>query len=61
MKMEQVCTVKKKKKVEGVVCSKGVTLIFFLNNNKKSFVYIKIDITRVGIVPRAVLQNLFCF
>lgn len=26
MKMEQVCTIKKIKKVEGVVCSKGVTL-----------------------------------
>lgn len=37
----------KKKKVEGVVCSKGVTL----KKKKKGFVYIKIDVTGVNIVP----------
>lgn len=35
-----------------------LTLIFF-NDKKKSFVYIKIDFTRVNTVPRTVLQNLF--
>lgn len=54
MKMEQVCTIKKKK-VEGVVCSKGVTL-----KKDKSFVYIKIDIARKNTVPRTALQNLLC-
>lgn len=32
-----------------------------LNNNKKSFVYIKIDIARVNTVSRRLLENLFWF
>lgn len=46
MKMEQVCTVKTKRLKEWFVPKEWLDFNIF-NNNKKSFVYIKIDITRV--------------